>query len=160
MLFTVSPPLGNVWTPTPVVPPFWPTCIIQLPHYTLMFRHEQTVTTGVSGNNTVCCCRYNVSNGLQARKSWPNAHDNMATRKRLLVNYTLWVTYNCWGEAWCSRTFGHDLRARSPFDTLQRQQQTVLLPLTSVVTVCSCRTWVYSTRSVWHMLARTGAPLV
>jgi hypothetical protein len=29
-------------------------------------RHEQTVTTGVSGNNTVCCCRCNVSNGLHA----------------------------------------------------------------------------------------------
>ena len=32
-------------------------------------RHEQTVTTGVSGNNTVCCCRCNVSNGLRTRKS-------------------------------------------------------------------------------------------
>jgi hypothetical protein len=29
-------------------------------------RHEQTVTTGVSGSNTVCCCRYNVSNGPRA----------------------------------------------------------------------------------------------
>ena len=29
-------------------------------------RHEQTVTTGVSGNNTVCCCRCNVSNGIRA----------------------------------------------------------------------------------------------
>jgi hypothetical protein len=28
-------------------------------------RHEQTVTTDVSGNNTVCCCRCNVSNGLR-----------------------------------------------------------------------------------------------
>jgi hypothetical protein len=32
-------------------------------------RHEQTVTTDVSGNNTVCWCRCNVSNGLRARKS-------------------------------------------------------------------------------------------
>jgi hypothetical protein len=32
-------------------------------------RHEQTVTTGVSGNNIVCCCRCNVSNELRARKS-------------------------------------------------------------------------------------------
>jgi hypothetical protein len=38
-------------------------------HYTPIYRHEQTVTTGVSGTNTVCCCRYNVSNGLRARKS-------------------------------------------------------------------------------------------
>jgi hypothetical protein len=28
-----------------------------LSHYTLIYRHEQTVTTGVSGNNTVCSCR-------------------------------------------------------------------------------------------------------
>ena len=37
--------------------------------YTPMFRHEQTVTTGVSGDNTVCWCRCNVSNELRARKS-------------------------------------------------------------------------------------------
>jgi hypothetical protein len=29
-------------------------------------RHEQTVTTGVSGSNTVCYCRYNVSNVLRS----------------------------------------------------------------------------------------------
>jgi hypothetical protein len=39
------------------------------PHYTILYRHEQTVATDVSGNNTVCCCRCNVSNGLRARKS-------------------------------------------------------------------------------------------
>jgi hypothetical protein len=38
-------------------------------HYTPLFRHEQTVTTDVSGNNTVCGCRCSVSNGLRARKS-------------------------------------------------------------------------------------------
>jgi hypothetical protein len=41
------------------------TCCI-VSHYTPLYRHEQTVTTGISGNNTVCCCRCNVSNGLRA----------------------------------------------------------------------------------------------